>query len=55
MPRDLLDERVNIELSQLQRETLDRYFRILIDASQFDAADDLRKAIEAKDRKREAA
>lgn len=55
MPRDLLDERVNIELSRLQRETLHRWFFLLIDASQFDAAEDLRKAIEAKDRKREAA
>lgn len=49
MPRDQIEEQMNIDLSRLQRQTLERYFHACIDAGEVDVAEELRAAMSRQD------
>lgn len=54
MPRDLAEEKTLLDLSRCQREALERWMRICVDAGEAVAAEECRQAIAAQDM-REAA
>ena len=49
MTVDHSEEQINIDLSRLQRETLERYLRHCIGVGEEGVADEVRAAIRAKD------
>lgn len=48
MPRDLIAEMALIDLSRQQRETLERWMRVCIDAGEPDTAEEVRRALSVK-------
>jgi hypothetical protein len=49
MPRDQIEERTNIDLSRLQRQTLERYLRHCIGLGEESVAEEVRAAMSAQD------
>lgn len=49
MPRDLIAEMALIDLSRQQREVLERWMRICVDAGEPGTAEEVRRAISVQD------
>lgn len=54
-PRDYAEEMALIEMSRMQRQTLERWFWECIDAGEAAVAEEVRQAITVKDMERAAA